>query len=578
MKPIAVKVAEGVFRVDCPLYGLEINGHEVSVLAGGEVLAVLDVRCGVPQTLDDNSGAIEDAEPDVPVLTGAEITADEAVFTWKNKSSLWNKTYVLRCNWLRYTFEVTVEGKGRVDAVQYFSGDAAAKCYGSRYEFSEGFIGATNMRNLHNYAFPACHSYDGYSEELVPPMFCYAFRAEACARRIGFGLVAKRGEHNFHKFNYRTLKKNKPYPYTRFWLETDQAGHTTVDGKWTAPMILGLFGDDPWEILNQYRDYYFASGIARPYANTDIPRFWHGPILCGYIEQLIQQHNLGVHWMKLANEEFYEGILAKAKHHGLEPGFMIIDDKWQVDYANDVADPEKFPNMRAFIDRRHAEGLKTVLWWKLWDAEGAKPEWCTPTCEEDVVRIDPSNPDYLKMLDENLYRLLSSDEGCYDADGLKIDFGFFNPIGRNVKTHSGKYGVELFYDYLEHIYKRAKEVKADCLMNSSPCHPYFADICDEARIHDYYPRNRNNREELELRTRLYTTALPGVLVDTDNAGFNTRRDILRWLLTQQHQGAPALYAVSGTENSQLDDADFRAIAQVWREYNAKIDAQYAAKK
>lgn len=569
---IAEKISQNTYLVSCPLYGLKIERHLVSVLSEGLSMAVLDIRSAVPRTLEDDSGAAPDAEPNIPVLTDVSLDDDTAVFVWKNKSSLWEKSYTLTCDRLRWHYAVTVKGQGRVDAVQYFSGDTSSKNHGSAYEFSRGFIPATNMKNLYNYGFSAAENFHGYSEELVPPMFCYAFKAEGSTRQLGLGLVAKRGEHNFHSFDYCVVKKGRPYPWTGFWLQTDQAGHVSVDGTWEAPAIYGFFGDDPWEIMQQYTAVYRTLGIARPLKERVFPRFWHGPILCGYIQQLIKQHEKGIHWMKLANAEFYEELLQDAKHLGLEPKMLIIDDKWQTDYACDVADPEKFPDMRSFIDKRHRDGLHTLLWFKLWDAEGADPNWCTPTDQEDVVRIDPSNPEYLRMLDGSLHRLLSSDEGCYDADGMKIDFAFFNPMGRKVRTHSGKYGAELLYDYLAYIYNRSKAEKPYALMNCSPCHPYFSDVCDMARIHDYFPMNRNNREELTLRAKAYATALPEALIDTDNAGFGSRRDSMRWLLHQSHVGVPALYAVTAT--CGMTEEDFRAVAQAWREYNARVDALY----
>mgnify|MGYP003299673411 CR=1 FL=1 len=95
-----------------------------------------------------------------------------------------------------------------------------------------------------------------------------------------------------------------------------------------------------------------------------------------------------------------------------------------------------------FIDKYHDQGIKAVLWFKLFDPEGLPPELCVTT-EEGELRTDVSNPAYLRILDEVLYRLLSADEGCYNADGFKIDFGFLNPIGRSVKTYSGKYGAKV---------------------------------------------------------------------------------------------------------------------------------------
>jgi len=572
MQQFAVKNGT-IWQIHGAFYGLEICGHIVRVLAEGTCLAQLDIRSAAPQTMEDDSGAILDAEPNIPMLKSVHEDEDSAVFTWENDSSLWHKTYTLSCDRLRWHYAVTLQGQGRVDAVRYFSGDMSSPLCGSAYEFSEGFMTATNMQNLHNYHFSAAENFRGYSEELVPPLFCYVFRTEGCGKRLGLGLVAQRGEHNFHAFDYHVIRSSKPYPWTGFWLETDQAGHTCVDGTWTAPEIYGLLGDDPWEVLREYTNIYRTLGIARPYKNREIPRFWHGPILCGYIEQLIQQHVRGIHWMRLANEAFYEEILAKAKSHGLNPKILIIDDKWQTHYACGAADESKFPNMRGFIDHRHAEGLKVLLWFKLWDAEGAEEDYCTYD-DAGTRRIDPSHPLYLGRLEENLHLLLSADEGCYNADGMKIDFGFFNPVGRKVRTHSGKYGVELFYDYLEYIYKVGKGIKPTALMNSSPCHPYFADVCDQARIHDYNPMNRNNKEELTLRAKAYTTALPEALIDTDNAGFGSRRDSMRWLLQQHLVGVPALYAVSASERCGMTEADFRAIAQSWKEYNTRIDALY----
>lgn len=77
-----------------------------------------------------------------------------------------------------------------------------------------------------------------------------------------------------------------------------------------------------------------------------------------------------------------------------------------------------------------------------------------------------------------------------------------------------------------------------------------------------------------MRGRLFSTAMPGVLLDTDNAGFNSRRDTMRWMLNQCSVGVPDLYALSSTAACPLDDADFAAIAEVWREYSSRIDAMY----
>lgn len=576
MKEFFIKQNEEQFIIRSPMYTLEIDGHIVSVMSDQEPLVRLDIRTCVPKTSEDNTEAILDEEPEIPRLTDVNAAPGKVIFTWENESSLWKKTYRLECTLLHYLYRVEVAGQGRVDGVRYFSGDMSVKKCGSEYNFSEGFMPASNMYDLHNYAFPASLPFHGYSTEMVPPMFCYAFRTEGCGKRIGFGVVAKPGEHNFHSFDYKKTVSRKHGRYTGFYLETDQAGHVTVDGTWEAPAMLGLAGDDYWQILQQYRDYYFGCGYAKPYPEGKRPRFWHGPFVCGWLEQYLLQkvhREDGLTIFDYATEKTYRDMMAKVEKYDLCPKAMFIDDKWQEKYALCAVDEEKFPDFRGFIDKYHDAGIKTVLWFKLFDPEGLPESLCVTT-DEGELRIDVSHPDYLRILDEALHRLLSADPGCYNADGLKIDFGFLNPIGRKVKTYSGKYGAELLYELFVHIYEKAKSIKKDVLINCSPCHPYFAHLCDQARIHDYDDQNRNNLEELALRAKVFQTAFPGVLIDTDNAAFNTHRDTMRWQLSQQFVGVPDLYSMVSTPNCVLTDDDFLAISQMWKLYSAKIDAMY----
>lgn len=579
MKEFFRKLDEDQYIIRAPMYTIEIDGHIVSVMSDQDPLVRLDIRSAIPKTCDDDSSAIEDHEPSIPVLTNVDVQTGKVIFTWENESSLWKKIYHLECTWLHYIYRIEVIGEGRVDAVKYFSGDLSALVNGSEYNFSEGFMPASNMYDLHNYAFPASRPFHGYSTEMVPPMFCYAFRTEGYAKHIGFGVVAEPGEHNFHSFDYQKTANRKHGRWTGFYLETDQAGHVTVDGQWQTPAILGLTGDDPWQILQQYCDYYFGVGYAKPYPeNVQRPRFWYGPFVCGWLEQYLLKMDQGlkISLFDYSNQKVYDDMMEKVNKYGLKPTAMFIDDKWQKEYALCYVNQEKFPDFRGFIDKYHAQGIKTVLWYKLFDPEGLPEELCV-TNDAGERFADISNPAYLEILDEAIYRMLSSDPGCYNADGFKIDFGFLNPIGRKVKTYSGKYGAELLYELFVHIYEKAKSIKPDVLINCSPCHPYFAHLCDQARIHDYADENRNNFEELALRAKVFQTAFPGVLIDTDNAAFNTHRDTMRWQLSQQFVGVPDLYSTVSTFNCPLDESDFLAIAQMWKLYSAKIDAKYGIK-
>ena len=573
MSKFFTKDNDGNYVINGTEYSLRVSGHRVGVLLDGTQYAELDVRTAVPKTLDDDSGFVADIEEDIPVLVSVTEEKNCVTFVWTNKSSLWEKEYKLICNSLRFRYMVTVKGEGRVDGVEYFRGNAGIARYGSSYEFSEGFNPCRSWFPEEDYHFTASRNCHRWSVLMVPPMFCYGFKMSAQAKLLGLGLVAKPGEHNFHSFDYKVA--SDPFYYNGFCLVTDQYGHVTVNGEWTAPEIIGYSADHEDDVVVKYSNYYYSSGNAKIRKAEDRPRFWYGPIVCGWIEQIVRS----VGDMpcddpsQIACQPLYEDIIRKIKKYELSAKALIVDDKWQKHYATDEVDPDKWSDMRGFIDERHKEGIHTMLWFKLWDTDGWEGKPCLET-EKGERTVDPSHPEFLKNLDEVMHRLLSADEGCYDCDGFKLDFAFWNPIGRKVHSYSGKYGVELLYDYMAYIYKAAKAVKPTALINCSPCHPYFAHICDQARLHDYDGACRCNREDMTMRGKMFAYALPGVLLDTDNAAFNTRRDAMRWLINQNTVGVPALYSLTPTESCKLTDEDFVAISQMWKEYSEIMDERY----
>lgn len=125
---------------------------------------------------------------------------------------------------------------------------------------------------------------------------------------------------------------------------------------------------------------------------------------------------------------------------------MIIDDKWQKEYGTLEVDPNKWTDLRGFVDEQKAKGIHVLLWFKMWDSEGLPEDMCVkgvapvPVMANSANRpmTDPTNPKYREFLKKAIYHLLSSDEGCCNADGFKLDFAFssrpvelFNPMTAN---------------------------------------------------------------------------------------------------------------------------------------------------
>lgn len=555
-------------------YDLLIRDHIIDVIICGTAFASLDVRTAINQTNDDLS-VTKDAEGDYPYIASVEEKNGEVEVIWKNNSSLWEKEYKLVCSYTRFKFFVKVKGKGRVDSVNYFSGNMAARGFGSDYEFSNGFYPNKAYNDSEpEYSFRAgkpCHRLIRTNGLMVPPMYVYSFRCEGIGERLALGLVAERGEHNFHNFVYNL---SELYDIrTGFYLTTDQDGHTYVDGEWTAPYIIGYSAVDDLNACQKYSDYYFSSGIAKPVKTGKKPRFWYGPFICGWLHQGIyatkERH---FNSAAVCQQWLYDEMLDICDQNGLKPKAMIIDDKWMKDYSTYEVDPERFPDFRGYVEECKKKGVHPMLWFMMWSAQGWPHEDMIITDDYGDKALDPSDPRVIENIKKSLVRMLSDADGCYNCDGIKMDFAFVNPVGKHFKTYSGKYGVELMYDYMELVYNTVHEIKPHALVNNSACHPYFAHICDQSRLHDYFPTNRRNLEDLSMRAKLFSIAVPGALMDTDNSGFVTRRDTMRWQLNQQTIGVPDLYALIPSNTFDFNSEDLRAIAEVWNEYSTRIDA------
>ena len=70
-------------------------------------------------------------------------------------------------------------------------------------------------------------------------------------------------------------------------------------------------------------------------------------------------------WIELGLSQSQEGVLKYARDiiaHGFEPGVLMIDDTWQLDYGTWEFDPRTFPNPKAMCEELHRLGFKVMLW------------------------------------------------------------------------------------------------------------------------------------------------------------------------------------------------------------------------
>ena len=559
---------------------LYVSGEHIIVEADGAPVFELTPHSSVEKLSrrgkPENWPAAQDRdEGDFAFACGEQ--GGKRVFTWTGKSSNWKKKeYRLECDAKGFNFFVTVSGKGTVGKIGYFDG-ARADQPGSRFNFCEYYVPNYNTGSTEPNYRPSTVPTETYFELLVPPLYCYPFRTPGIKTWLGLGLLAKPGEYNFWQFDFAVQN-------ARFWLTTDMEGHAAVDGAWEAPYIRLTAGNDEFKVLEAYSQYHYDAGIAKPYEGVKQHRWWYGPIMCGWCEQSLVpvpadmpylyggQHSCGQYvYADIARR------LEEERH--LKPAFIIVDDKWQDFYGTAHPDPQRWPDMRAWVDQMHAKGIRVVLWFRLWGGEGL-PEDETYTGlgvkgwnkDDDERYADPTNPKYQARLKEILHTLLSHDEGCMDCDGFKLDFAFWMGYGRKVQTYGGQSGVELLHTLFKQIYDGAKAVKPDALINASPCHPYFSDLFDQVRLHDCTGQNRD--EVMDRRLRVYDIACPNHSVDTDSCFSGTRYSTMRYIRHSVEIGIPDMYQITDPQGFELTKGDWDEIRKIWEDYTRKMDGEF----
>ncbi|SDH52614.1 hypothetical protein [Nonomuraea jiangxiensis] len=340
-------------------------------------------------------------------------------------------------------------------------------------------------------------------------------------------------------------------------------GHTVVSGRWTSPAVVLRAASSPWEAISHHRADLRAHGLAPAYGG-ERHAWWREPIFCGWGAQCARA--AGGSPADLSRQELYDEWLARLAEHGIVPGTVVVDDRWQLAYGDPRPDPGKWPALREWIAARHERGQRVLLWWRAWSADGLPAEECVTDAGGRPVAADPSNPAYRRRVEEIMERLL----GDLDADGFKIDFTQWSPSGSHLKAYGPNWGFSLLHELLATLYAAAKRVKPDALMVTHTPHPAFADVTDMIRLNDVLEVDFRGDpvpavDQLRFRHAVVAHAMPEHLVDTDQWPMPSRADWLEYARAQPAHGVPALYYVDSIDNSlePITGEDLRLVAGWW---------------
>jgi hypothetical protein len=412
----------------------------------------------------------------------------------------------------------------------------------------------------------------------TPPPFYLAFaldevddpEAEVDGGWLGLGIAAPVERLGFVQAAYRPADR-------AFHLVLEHEGHTTVGGRFDAPaLVLSPGAPTAYAGLRRHRDELAERGAAPPVRARETPAWWREPIFCGWGAQCARSAAGAGPAAALATQAEYDGFLDALERHGVVPGTVVIDDKWQLTYGRNEPDQDKWPDLRGWIAGRRARGQRVLLWWKAWDPEGVPDDLCIRRPDGTPVALDPSNAAARAFIDQTMASLVSR-EGLW-ADGLKIDFTARTPSGASLRAAGAPWGVALLHDLLSVLYAAVKKTNPDALVITQTPHPSFVDVTDMIRLNDMLRLDDPGPipaasvvPQMRYRARVVQAALPELLVDTDDWTVPDKATWRAYLDAKSELGVPSLYYATQldlTGEAFVED-DYAALRRVWADWRAR---------
>jgi hypothetical protein len=262
--------------------------------------------------------------------------------------------------------------------------------------------------------------------------------------------------------------------------------------------------------------------------------WWQEPLYCTWIDQVLAAETMPPTELReqtaeasaptraVFNEQMVRDAVGVIRREKLPIRTILLDEGWHVGRGHWVPHPDRFPDLRKLVDDLHADGFKVVVWWNWVEIEKAVEHLVDPAHllaggkrnKHGCIMRDYSSPrtqeEYLKPL---FHRLFSSDEGCYDLDGVKTDFQADKVHAELPPEDPSWRGEEMtFYRVYELFYTEMKRHKPDAVHIGGAGHYWLSEFIDINRTYDVFS---SNYLEHENRARMLLATTPGCPVAYD---------------------------------------------------------------
>ena len=505
------------------------------------------------------------------------------IFTRLEKSVLWKQkktTFICRDNSIEVF--MTVEGTGDIEDVRFFRSCVNKVEYGFAGEFDEVINTAPNFHGKIFY-HPVESFTTSFAQDLSPAVggqalasccSCIGMRDRTERKYLVAGAAAAPGEYTWDSFRWNPMPIMPPTGYIGDQMKAggfaiEYAGKKSVSGVWETPRLILSFCGSCDDILPSYLSVcYERKYLPKPHRRR-IQNWWKSPIYCTWHDQaaaaMMDKNNYighnGPHARDFCTEELVEEWLAELINHDCKPGILILDDKWQLNLNDADPDPEKFPDMRNWIERCHKRGIKVFLWTAAWNNDNIPLDEAV-TRDGKVVCGDITNPKYEARFREMVRRYFSDAEDGLNADGVKMDGLLGLPMGPGLKNRENLWGLELQKRYLDILYEVAHKTKKDVCVSTFVANPYLADTSDMVRLADMYHGRLTTRRAMKQRAEVYSYTMPHTLIDTDGQfNFSAMDHVSELMADQMKLGIPTVY------NGKLLRQNRFFMPSVYRELN-----------
>lgn len=267
---------------------------------------------------------------------------------------------------------------------------------------------------------------------------------------------------------------------------------------------------------------------------------WHtGNLYCTWIDQVylskavipdaLNEQGKVPTAANLLDEAFVRKALDVIERKKLPFTTILLDDGWQTTRGQWDPHPDRFPDLRALVDEIHRRGMKAIVWWNwaeiLDDAEVDEAHLLAGGrlnkhgCRMRDYSFPRTQREYLEPL---FHRLFSSDEGCFDLDGVKTDF-LADKVHADMPVYDPEWRGEENYIYqvTRYFYQVMKRIKPDACHIGCAGHPYLAEFIDVNRTYDV---TSTNVMEHYNRALMLKHAVPGCPVAFDFFLYDENRE------------------------------------------------------